>query len=88
MRFIVVLPFWVERDSLVCAPPEFVATVNLQPSHGTATYDDQEGTYETGLMLRPYSDDTSGDVVVLGDSHSLMFFPAIYDSCSSALKAP
>lgn len=78
-------PFLVERHGLAYAKPEFWYNLNLAPLEGigVARIDKFEGDYRQGLILADRRTVERLDALVLGDSHSLMFFPAIKRSCET-----
>lgn len=75
------LPFWVERNAIAFEPPKFQSGISLQPSIGKGHFDESIGTFKTGLVINETGPNDPIDVLILGDSHSLMFFPAIQRCC-------
>lgn len=75
------LPFVIKRAGTRYKSPDFSHSINLEPGNTNPHYGDFTGSARTGLSLFS-PNDGAGDVVVLGDSHSLMFFPPIRESCA------
>jgi len=76
------LPLAVKRSWGKYRIPEFSSSINLEPVAVKSWYGSYEGNFRTGLSLfNP--EEGPADAIILGDSHSLMFFPAIRQSCES-----
>jgi hypothetical protein len=74
------LPFIVKIPGIKYTPPEFSSSINLEPANPSPRYGPFVGSYRTGLPLfEPQQ--SAADVVVIGDSHSMMFFPVIRQCC-------
>lgn len=71
------LPFTVARQGIEYTLPEFWSSINLEPTYDLGTFEDYKGDFRTGLILADGNTVEQLDVLVLGDSHALMFFPAI-----------
>lgn len=67
------LPFVAQRPTLRFAPPSYNAAANIQPPY-TAKVDGWSGTWETGLTLGNPQDSEASSIVLLGDSHGVMYF--------------
>lgn len=69
-------PNLIPRDSISYSLPRFESGINLAPKYGPGRYGGETGTFRSGLQVRLTSQNRP-KVLLLGDSHSLMFFPAI-----------
>ena len=78
------LPFVIARGGPIhkYKIPEFTDSINLHPNCLAPHYGTYKGSRKTGLSLFS-TDQGPAEVVVLGDSHSMAFFPAIRQSCES-----
>jgi hypothetical protein len=74
------LPFAINRSGTKYKLPQFSHSINLEPGNKEPRYGDFTGSVHTGLSLFA-ADVETPDVVILGDSHSLMFFPALRACC-------
>ncbi|MCA9058635.1 MAG: acyltransferase, partial [Planctomycetaceae bacterium] len=74
--FTILLPYLVTRRVQRFTPPTVTTTLNLQPGF-TARLDGYQGTGQTGLLLADPATVERLDVLIIGDSHAMMFFPGI-----------
>jgi peptidoglycan/LPS O-acetylase OafA/YrhL len=78
----VLAPRVIPRESTSYSLPQFESTINLAPKYGPGRYREQTGTFHTGLQIRSTSPNRP-QIVLLGDSHSLMFFPAVHSAADA-----
>lgn len=81
------LPFVVARAQTKYNLPQFSDTISLEPTNSTPHYGEYAGSSQTGLSLFAPNQGPA-EVVVLGDSHSVMFFPAILEACKKTKLRP
>lgn len=78
----ILLPFVVKRTFIEFDKPKFISGINLRPRLGGAMIDGYSGDYKSGLVLSDLTlTGNKVDVLVLGDSHSLSFYPPIRKAC-------
>lgn len=77
------MPFWVKRRGIEYALPTFYSSINLEPLYDLGTFEGFKGNYQEGLILADVRNIEKLDVLLIGDSHSLMFFPAIKSACDA-----
>jgi hypothetical protein len=75
---ILFVPFGLDRTGVSVERPEFTNSINLSPKYKLGYFGNTKGDYTTGLILDNPPPGDRLDLVLLGDSHSLMFFPAIH----------
>ncbi|WP_309398731.1 acyltransferase family protein [Cerasicoccus maritimus] len=72
------MPFYTNRDMINYNKPTFWYSVSLNPRlKEKAEYNGHNGDYRTGLLLDDLPADGRLDILVIGDSHSAMYLPAI-----------
>lgn len=76
------LPFVIQRSGTKYKLPDFSHSINLETGNTKPHFGDFTGSVRTGLSLFSPNDEAA-DAVIFGDSHSLMFFPPIRESCDS-----
>ncbi len=76
------LPFWVHRPSYTYHIPQLMRHIGLTPDN-TAISDQYTGDYRSGLLLADAKQLDRLDVLILGDSHAIMFFPAVQQACNN-----
>ncbi len=74
------LPYWVSRPAVNYDIPELMLSISLTPDNN-AKVDEFSGDYKEGLLLADQDQISQLDVLILGDSHSVMFFPAVKLAC-------
>jgi peptidoglycan/LPS O-acetylase OafA/YrhL len=70
------LPFVAERPTLRFRPPSYNAAANIQPPY-IANVDGWVGRWDTGLTLGNLQDSEAVSMVLLGDSHGVMYFSPV-----------
>ena len=79
----VAMPFCVKRGGIEYSLPTFCSSINLEPLYDLGTFDGFQGNYRDGLILADRNNIGVLDVLLIGDSHSLMYFPAIKSACDA-----
>lgn len=79
----VAMPFSVKRPGIEYTIPEYWSNINLEPGNHVGKIDGYEGDFRTGLILGDRSSLGRLDILVIGDSHSIMFFPAVKKAADS-----
>jgi peptidoglycan/LPS O-acetylase OafA/YrhL len=74
------LPILSWRPLKYFPAPAFHHEISLHPSNPSPRFDEFAGTLHGGLSLFN-ADNFTADVVVFGDSHAVMYFPAIRQAC-------
>ena len=76
------LPFYAQRPTLRFSPPADNAAANVQPPC-VANVDGWTGTWETGLTLGNLNDPDARSIVLLGDSHGVMYFSPVKEAAEA-----
>ncbi|WP_309381267.1 acyltransferase family protein [Cerasicoccus frondis] len=73
-----ILPFTLKRDGRPCEIPVIAYNLDLSPQiYESVMFEGHYGDYLQGLLLNDIDDGERLDVLLLGDSHAMMNFPAI-----------
>jgi hypothetical protein len=81
----VIAPTILPRESVFYSIPQFESNINLAPKYGPGRFGDKSGTFRSGLLVRSTSQNHA-KIALMGDSHSLMFFPAV-NAAADAMDA-
>jgi peptidoglycan/LPS O-acetylase OafA/YrhL len=74
--FALTAPFWWSRPDLQFDPPGFPSDMNIEPPY-RGFYGEFSGDFRTGLTIGKLSENTRCDILLVGDSHALMYAPVI-----------
>ena len=74
------LPWLIVRPVLTYQIPENSLKINIQPPY-VGKFQQYTGDYRTGLTIGPPAPHGRHSTLLLGDSHAVMYFPAILDIC-------
>jgi peptidoglycan/LPS O-acetylase OafA/YrhL len=63
--------------------PQYLSSLSLDPTNPDPHFEGLHGNYRDGLILSDSERSLPLDVLLVGDSHSMMFFPAVHSICRS-----
>ena len=76
----IAMPYYISRPEVTYAVPALMRDIGLTPDN-QAKLGKYTGNYTTGLVLADLATTSQIDVLILGDSHAIMYFPAIRTAC-------
>lgn len=78
--FSLTTPYILNRPAVNYSIPKTQYEVNIQPPY-IARLEQYTGDWRSGLTVGPPNSDEGKSVILIGDSHGVMYFPAVLAAC-------
>ena len=78
--FSLTTPYILNRPTVTYSIPKSQFEINIQPPY-TARIEQYSGDWKTGLTVGSPNSDKDKSVMLIGDSHGVMYFPAVLAAC-------